>query len=555
MKGLLKSKPTDYESLLDNGPSSARKEEQHTNGTEDNGLAARRRMLLHGSVVKPAPKQRKQVDKGALLFALRMATLLLIGSLFVLIRAPGDGAGYPQGMWVLVTLLFVSWFPRLDAASVIEKSSQRLLGTFIGASIGLSCGFTSLAIPSHAAQATFLGFCVFTVTFLVIFLSGSLKIGQNKIMQRFNYATILCLLTFSIAILPFYTDEEPKWRKGVWRVINVILGCIIGAIGSVVLFPRSTTSILREKVDKQVKLAGDSSQAVLHAAADAFSGHLNPLALADELLETRMSRRHRHRMSIRRKSFRSVNKSVVKEDGDLVLSNYVDAINDWKATKALYPVIPYDPLRWFSTRLSKDDREKFHLKTARILAQSLRIQTMIVCLDGVIRNDMPGYDFDDDHVDFFAQVGTSIRDMLALPFDESKNGAAAVVVANKIPEIRKYIKEITSTVSKDTDNTESAGKRQRDLYTPVFEHIYSRASSLEDEEEGFKDGTCETPIFPCTSSCVLLFLQLVEQLMLRSLRLYHTRRNISEQMDELAPQPIKSEGKKKSAMESQPILE
>mmetsp|Transcript_44756 Transcript_44756/g.136577 ORF Transcript_44756/g.136577 Transcript_44756/m.136577 type:complete len:287 (-) Transcript_44756:1116-1976(-) len=258
--------------------------------------------------MKPTPGWTSLVDTGSFLFALRMAVLLTIGSLFVLVRMPGE-EGYPQGMWVLVTMLFVSWFPRLDAASVIEKSTQRLMGTLVGASLGLLCGFASTAFKHHAAQATFLGVCMFTITFLVVFSSGNFRIGQGKkIMQRFGYATILCLLTFFIAMLPFSSDTQPKWRKGVWRVLNVITGCILGTVGSVILFPRSTTSIMREKVDKQVRLAGESSQAVLHAAADAFSGHLNPLALTDELLETPAHRRDRMRMSMCRRSFRNVNK-------------------------------------------------------------------------------------------------------------------------------------------------------------------------------------------------------------------------------------------------------
>mmetsp|Transcript_48503 Transcript_48503/g.146314 ORF Transcript_48503/g.146314 Transcript_48503/m.146314 type:complete len:538 (-) Transcript_48503:276-1889(-) len=531
MNGSFKSRLADYQSLLDadNDPSN--------NVIGGKGAVASKKMLSEHVEMKP-PVWQRQIDRGAFHFALRMAVLLTIGSLFVLIRAPGDeggsGKGYPQGMWVLVTLLFVCWFPSLDAASVIEKSVQRLIGTFIGASIGFLCGFTSLAIKNEALQVLFLASCVFVVVFLVIFLSGNFRIGRGKkIMQRFNYATILCLLTFSIAVLPFHSDEEPKWRKGVWRVLNVILGCILGAIGCVLLFPRSTTSILRDKVDRQVRLAGESSQAVLHAAADAFSGHLNPLALADELLETPTHRRDRHRMSQCRQSFRNVNKSVVDEDGDRPLTMYVDAINDWKSAKILYPVMPYDPFSWFRTHVSIEETEEFQLKTARILAQALRIQTMIVCLDGIIRNDMPGYDFDDDQVEFFAEVGTSIRNMLTLPFDETKSGSAAMMVDDKLTEIRQHIKEISSTMSGEAENVESA-TTVHSLYTPVFESIVMKTS---EDDKGNKDpmgGECKA-VFPCTASCVLLFLQLVEQLMLRSLRLYHTWTNAAEQMENFAP--------------------
>jgi hypothetical protein len=60
-----------------------------------------------------------KIDKNAFQFALRMGVMLTFTSLFVLVRTPSFQ--YPAGMWVLVSTLFVCWFPALDAASVIEK--------------------------------------------------------------------------------------------------------------------------------------------------------------------------------------------------------------------------------------------------------------------------------------------------------------------------------------------------------------------------------------------------------------------------------------------------
>ncbi len=82
------------------------------------------------------------IDWDAALFAIRMAVLLTILSLFVLIRTPTWHC--PDGMWGLVSVLFVCWFPSLDAASVVEKIVQQLIGTFVGAALGLSLGFFSL---------------------------------------------------------------------------------------------------------------------------------------------------------------------------------------------------------------------------------------------------------------------------------------------------------------------------------------------------------------------------------------------------------------------------
>lgn len=114
------------------------------------------------------------IDVNAAMFALRMATCLTVSALFVLIRT--DEWHYPDGMWVLVSVLFVSWFPSLDAASVIEKITQRLVGTFVGAFLGLGCGFLSLVLfCTRTCQAYFLGVCMFVCTFGVIFFAGQVR--------------------------------------------------------------------------------------------------------------------------------------------------------------------------------------------------------------------------------------------------------------------------------------------------------------------------------------------------------------------------------------------
>ena len=129
------------------------------------------------------------VDLGAFQFGLRMAVVLTFSSLFVLVRTPTWR--YPDGMWVLVSVLFVCWFPALDAASVIEKIVQRLIGTFVGAFLGLSCGFISIfAFHNDVYQTIFIGCCMFFFCFLIIFGAGQCKVGRVKVIRRFAYATI-----------------------------------------------------------------------------------------------------------------------------------------------------------------------------------------------------------------------------------------------------------------------------------------------------------------------------------------------------------------------------
>jgi len=164
----------------------------------------------------------KRIDSGAVQFAFRLSTGLTLSSLFVLIRT--DDFVYPDAMWVLVSVLFVSWFPALDAASVIEKILQRLYGTFFGAFLGLSCGFISLLFPSRTSQCVFLACCMFFCNFGIVFASAQCQVGGVKLIKKYAYATILAVLTFCIALLPFALDEKPKWERAMFRVMNVIVG-------------------------------------------------------------------------------------------------------------------------------------------------------------------------------------------------------------------------------------------------------------------------------------------------------------------------------------------
>ena len=238
----------------------------------------------------------QKVDRNAFQFALRMGVLLWFSSLFVLIRT--ENYQFPDGMWVLVTVLFVSWFPQLDAASVIEKIIQRLIGTFLGAFLGLLCGFTSLLITDHhITQSVFLGTCVFVFTFLIIFIAGQFKVGRVKVIKRFAYAPILCVLTFCICIMPFSQKEDPKWARACYRVLNVVVGCAVGAVGSIVIIPKSTTHVLYDKAARQVVMAGEAAEAVMSVSADYFSGRIQVNRLADELLNAPLESELRWKLS------------------------------------------------------------------------------------------------------------------------------------------------------------------------------------------------------------------------------------------------------------------
>lgn len=461
-------------------------------------------------------KSKFQLDKDALHFGIRMAVLITIASLFCLVGDEQDGTQYPQGIWVLISVLFVSWFPSLDAASVVEKSIQRLIGTFLGALLGLFFGFSSLAVLSYfgqEAQTWFIAASIGLVTFISVFLSVQFRVGQAKIIQKFSYASILFLLTFYLCLLPFDIKQEPRWLHSMYRVINVIVGCLIGALGSILILPRSTTSILKERISRQVKLAGESSEAVLHASADAFSGEMMPLSLAAEMLESPGTRRSRMRQSLSRKSFRAVNKDVVDEDGDVALQKYETAIQDWKVTRAVFSIVRYDPFNLIS---SSETTRAFHTETANTLARALRLQNTVVLLDGIIRNGTK-HDFKEVDLILFADIGTLIRRMLTVPLNRTLSDQAAEELLEKLAQTRFRIVQSCSVVGRSSHELPSLDLARSGSGTRLSE-MESKGTS----------GQAMPKHVRGSSVCALLFQQLVEHLALRALGLYRAWKHVEE---------------------------
>jgi Aluminium activated malate transporter len=460
-----------------------------------------------------------RVDKGAWQFGLRMAVLLSLSSLFVLIRT--DDHHFPDGMWVLVSVLFVCWFPALDAASVIEKIVQRLIGTFVGAFLGLSCGFVSISFfSSRSSQAVFLEVCTFVFIFLIVYVAGQAKVGAVKVIKKFGYATILCVLTFCICMLPFATDKDPKWYTGVSRVVNVIVGCLLGAVGSIVVCPKSTADVLHSKAEKQVKMAGDAAEAVLQTASDFFAGRIYVNRLADDILETPLESAIEWKF-MRANSLKSDCSEDTTARADIALKKYEEAIADWGSSKMLFPLANYDP---FHVVVNKEEARAVQLEIARTLARALRIQTTIVVLDGMVRNDA-NYDFLPSQLHLFAETGTLIKQMLTVPLRIDRSDDAANRLFLALEEIRKWIQTMSTAVAGDEDEFEELRFqgiqqfRKGLLETPP--DLLSSMRTMGDENgrgipsdvTGRHDNT-------------LFFLQLVEHLILRSLRLYQAWKHV-----------------------------
>lgn len=447
---------------------------------------------------KEGPRAER-LDRTALRFGVRLSCVLTVSSLFVLLTSPDQNTiAYPQGVWVYISALMVSWFPSMDIASVVEKTFQRIMGTIIGACLGLACGFLSLLMPNFDLQAVFIGCSIAIVTFLYSFATIQFK---KCFIGKYSYASMLCLLTFGISVLPFYTDEDSKWIEGVFRVINVIVGCIIGGLGALLLWPLSTKTVLRDKIQAQVKMAGEASDSVLRFASKTFASRMidnvrPKIVTAAEL-------------SVRRSTGKEWGKDEMDDQvNDSAHEKYNKAIGDWKAVQSVFPLTKYDPFNLCRDKqISKAYRETISLT----LARALRIQTTVVLLDGIVRNDR-GARCTDRQLDLFCEIGELIKTMLTPPYNEKMSETASEDLLDRLEEIRDGVLQESVAVAADVT-------MQRGLFCGSV--------GKEDFKSMLGKSSFGMPL--CVSSRdnrSLLFLQLVEHLVIRALRLYYMWRKV-----------------------------
>ena len=489
----------------------------------------RRQSLIEQAAVWRSRLPR--ADPAASQFALRMALLLTVSGLFVL----PPQVSWPAGEWILVSVLFVSWFPAMDAASVVEKIFQRLMGTFVGATLGVSCGFASLFLfRTRTSQAAFLGACMFVGNFAIIFLAGQCKVGGAKVIRKYAYATILCVLTFCICMLPFSADADPKWFRGVMRIVNVVIGCLLGALGAVAICPKSTSAVLHDKTARQVKLCGEAADAVLTMAADHFAGKVTVLGLADELanapLETTV------RWSLRRVNSGNLSEPSLSasKNADVALQKFEDAMEDWKASKMLFPLTKFDPFHMKIHGEVYASKTALNQAIARTLARSMRIQTTIVMLDGMVRHDTD-YNLTRSDLRRLRLVGSQVQAMLAVPLIVSSSDQAALALLTELGAVRKKILLLSQAASQQDD-------LERSLLEQRFRRSLvgggdSDAAVVDDDDDAGRG----IPKFASDANDnARFFLQLVEHLILRSLRLYQAWKQVQVQASKVKDNTLQS---------------
>lgn len=344
------------------------------------------------------------------------------------------------------------------------------------------------------------------------------RVGQARLIEKKNYATILCMLTFTICLVPFYSMSDKPWEKSMLRVRNVVIGCFLGVGLSMMVFPRPTVPILEEKLTKAVELAGESAEAVLHTAADVFAE--NAYQVPQEDGPPLSSRK---RMTVRRRKWRNAESDYSFEHGhDSVFAKCEVAMKDYKTTKARLGMLKYDP---FNIGWSKDLLENFKVEVNQTLSRSMRIQTTVVLIDGIIRND-PNHKFSEDHLDIFATVGTLIRSMLSARLDVTTSDAIEEELRTNLVEMRRMIVDLAATVSASPEAQMPNTHLDRSTHSSIS------SSTMDDD----KDGAGAPKHVEGSHVCSLLFLQLAEHLAIRSVRLYESRKQcdgVSQQAKKL----------------------
>jgi Fusaric acid resistance protein-like len=290
-----------------------------------------------------------------LVFSFRVSVSVTIASLFLLAFPTSNP--WPDPVWILFTCIFVTWQPSIDAGTAFKKFIERLGGTVFGAALAFGVGYISLAVGSVQDQAVFLGFVFAVEGFLYPYLAHQLG-------YRNSYGALVGSLTFAIALFAFYDPkgDDPPWFTPLYRVLNVLIGCVIGAVVSVSVYPVSTRTLLLRNVLGLIAATGKHTGMALQAAADSFASGAKPRTLSVLLRDMDSGR----------------------TDPDPVHATYVKNLDAWKSARALIPILKYDP--WFWT-MTADQQHEFKHAGLMLVVRTLRIQMNIVLLDSILRSD------------------------------------------------------------------------------------------------------------------------------------------------------------------------
>lgn len=346
-------------------------------------------------------------DANTFAFAARVSASMTLASILTLAFSPLHP--YPSAIWVVTSVAIVSWQPHSDNASNYRAAIDRFCGNLAGAILALivgSCVFTIQDIPTKAlvlAPLYALG------SFALPYASSRLGYHTN-----FNGAR-LSLMTFGVVSLAFYSEAlsgKSPYMEGAWRAINVMIGCFIPVLVSLV-WPISTKDMLTVKVKDQLQLAGSTADTVLSMAFTLFSNRQSAPRIDGYLRAGHIF------------------------PPDQAFAAYCRGIDAWKAFAAFAPNLNLDAD--FQALPDKDD---FLADWAIRSHRAFRISNNIMMMDSVLRGGMEIDEYP-ENLQVLQSVGRHAKVILDLDVNESERQAGAdELIQHDLVAVRYQIKRL-----------------------------------------------------------------------------------------------------------------
>ncbi|SDK86493.1 Predicted membrane protein [Modicisalibacter muralis] len=144
----------------------------------------------------------------------------------------------PHSSWALVsTLIVMGNLPHIGG--VLDKGSQRLLGTLLGATWGI----VLMLIPSPPPGV------------IPVWILISIAIATYATFtSRYGYSALM----FGISLLLVAGSGNHDLSIALWRAFNVLLGTLVGMLVTILVLPQKATDVLRfllaDNLDKLARL-------------------------------------------------------------------------------------------------------------------------------------------------------------------------------------------------------------------------------------------------------------------------------------------------------------
>lgn len=184
--------------------------------------------------------------------ALKLGLALLIAVTINAIWAP------PHFIWSMVTIVVIMMsLPQVGGA--IEKSLQRAIGTCIGSAYGV------MLVASLDSYWMVMGLLILAVS-LICFISAG----------RYSYAYLVSGFTIIIVI----GDANHDTSEALWRTANILAGCLIAILVSLLVFPIRAKQDWRAQLSKAIGQMAKVLDQHLHAPANHDLDFRNPLETA-----------------------------------------------------------------------------------------------------------------------------------------------------------------------------------------------------------------------------------------------------------------------------------